>query len=363
MKPKKVLFLITKATWGGAQRYVYDLATHLPQDQFTPIVAFGEPGRLQKTLTDAGIGTRHIPALGRDVALLSDLTSFFQILACVWRVKPDVIHLNSSKAAALGALAARALFIPKIIFTVHGWPFKEDRGVLVRKFIYFISWFTALLSNSVIVVSKEDESIGKRMALVGRKIHYIPIGIEPPKFLSRDEASTSLSITAAVPRIVTIAELTLNKGVRYAIDAIAILKSRGIEVSYFIISDGEERAKLEALAHERNVSDRVHFLGFVQDVARCLKAFDVFLLPSIKEGMPYVLLEAAAANLPIITTNVVNPDVVDRYENIRAVPPANPEALAEALIDVMRERSETELFPSRNHFSLSDMLKKTTNLY
>src|SRR3989338_2948675 len=124
---KKVLFLITKATWGRAQKYVYDLATNLSKDQFEPIVAFGEYGRLQQLLNETKIETRRIPSLGRDIALVSDISSFFQILNCLWRVRHDVVHLNSSKAAALGALAARILFVPKIVFTVHGWPFKEDR--------------------------------------------------------------------------------------------------------------------------------------------------------------------------------------------------------------------------------------------
>ena len=78
VKPKKVLFLITKATWGGAQRYVYDLATHLPQD-FEPVVACGTSGKLANDLLHAGIGGRRIPSLGRDVAITSDIRSFFEI--------------------------------------------------------------------------------------------------------------------------------------------------------------------------------------------------------------------------------------------------------------------------------------------
>src|SRR5271170_6521365 len=70
--PKKVLFLITKATWGGAQRYVYDLATNLPKEQFEVVVAYGQPGKLSEDLTTAGIRTIPIPALSRDVAIASD---------------------------------------------------------------------------------------------------------------------------------------------------------------------------------------------------------------------------------------------------------------------------------------------------
>ena len=359
---KKVLFLITKATWGGAQRYVYDLSTHLPQE-FEPIVAFGESGKLAADLSSAGIETRVIPSLQRDVAFLSDLTSFFGIWKCIRAAQPDVVHLNSSKAAAFGALAARLRGVPNIIFTVHGWPFNEKRGELARVMIYLISWLTAVLSHAVIVVSKSDEAQGKQMRGVGKKVRYIPIGIEAPVFLPRGESSSALDIATDTPRIVTIAELTPNKGIRYAIETIALLKDRGVEVSYTVIGDGEQRAELEDMAVEFSVEDRVRFAGFLADAPKYLKSFDVFLLPSIKEGMPYVLLEAAAAGLPIITTSVVNPEFVERAGNVHAIPPGDPDAIADAIQEVLDEGAEKEMFPAQHFFPLSEMVEETAELY
>jgi len=363
MMRKKILFLITKATWGGAQRYVYDLATNVPQADFEPIVAFGQSGRLTSMLAEKGIGAHQIPALGRDIAIVSDISSFFQILICLWREKPDVVHLNSSKAAALGAIAARIAGVPKIIFTVHGWPFNEQRGAIVRAFIYYVSMFTVLLSHAVIVVSKSDEVPVRHMKKMREKIHYIPIGIQPPELLPRDEASAFFSLSTTAPRIGTIAELTPNKGLRYAIEAVAILKEQRVDVSYCIIGDGEGRERLQALAREFEVADRVSFAGFIPDASKYLRAFDVFLLPSIKEGMPYVLLEAAAAGLPIVTTNIVNPEFVEHTKSVRAVVSADPQAIAEAIIKTIGEKSEGQLLLAQNHFPLSEMIPKTTALY
>src|SRR3989338_1237091 len=125
MQKKRILYVITKATHGGAQKYVYDLATclagrqaNLPRDRFEPVVAYGSPGKLAADLKSAGIATRELPSLGRDVAFVSDVKSFFDIWRTIREIKPDVVHLNSSKAAALGALAARLAGIKKIIFTV-----------------------------------------------------------------------------------------------------------------------------------------------------------------------------------------------------------------------------------------------------
>jgi len=361
---KKILFLITKATWGGAQRYVYDIATHLPHERFEPVVAFGESGKLAKMLSEAKVKTHKLPSLGRDVAIISDVRSFLEILRTIRKTRPDVIHLNSSKAAALGALAARMLGVPQIIFTVHGWPFNEKRGEFARVAIYFVSWLTAFLSHEVILISKSDEARGRQMRWVENKMRYIPIGIEPPQFIARDEARAALGIEdSEVPRIVTIAELTSNKGLRYGIEAISILKAENVGVEYFIVGAGEQRTELEDFAAEMEVEDQVHFLGFVEDAARYLRAFDIFLLPSIKEGMPYVLPEAAAAGLPIVTTTVVNPAFIESCPQIKAVSPSDPEALAEALVATTREESEKKLSPAENHFSLSDMVGKTISLY
>jgi len=367
---KKVLYLITKATYGGAQRYVFDLATHLPREKFEPIVAFGERGKLVEMLESANIPTKHIPFLGRDIALISDIASFFQILVLFWRVRPDVVHLNSSKAASLGALAARILLVPQIIFTVHGWPFKEERGLLIRKLIYFLSWHTAILSHVTIVVSKIDETLGKQMWRLSKKITYIPIGIQKPDFVSRNEAWEFIKGHTILqearegwPRFVTIAELTRNKGLRYAVEAAAELKSQGIEFVHIVFGDGELRADLEKTIREFDVVDRVFLAGFIPEASTYLPAFDLFILPSIKEGMPYVLLEAVAAGLPIVTTTAVNPEFVEQAQHVRAVSPADPQALAEAIIETMRDRSETELFPAKAQYPLDEMIEKTVMLY
>jgi glycosyltransferase involved in cell wall biosynthesis len=359
---KRILFLITKATRGGAQKYLYDLATHLP-DEHEVIVADGEKGRLAGDLAGAHIRTVEVSALGRDIALISDIRSFFQIWKLVRAERPDVVHLNSSKAAALGALATRCAGNARVIFTVHGWPFKESRNPLSRALIYGVSWLSAFLSDTVIVVSRTDEDLGKRMWGCAAKIVHIPLGIEMPRFLPREEAAKTLGIETALPRIVTNAELTKNKGIRYAIEAVAMLKARGLPVSYFIISDGEDRQVLETMARERGIADDVRFLGFVPEAARYMKAFDIFLLPSIKEGMPYVLLEAAAAELPIVTTNIVDPVFLGSYQDVAAVPPADPEALTNMLVSVMNRQQERPLFPAPKEDALLRMVEATTALY
>ena len=144
---RRVLFIITKSNWGGAQRYVYDLATALPKHEFEVQVAFGQPGRLADALARAGIETYSIAALQRDVSLVADFRSFLELWRLLRTMRPDIVHLNSSKAAGLGALAARITRVPRVVFTVHGWPFAERRNLVWRMFAFLASWKTAILSH------------------------------------------------------------------------------------------------------------------------------------------------------------------------------------------------------------------------
>lgn len=363
---QKVLFLITKATWGGAQRYVYDLMKGLPQNEFTPALAYGVEGRLTELCQQSGIRIRQIPALARDVALFSDIKSFFQIRDMLRGAQPAVLHLNSSKAAALGALAARTAHVPRIIFTVHGWPFKESRLFPVRSLIYLVSWLTALLCDTVIVVSRTDERIGRRMWGVGHKIVYIPLGIEAQNFRTPQEAFRLMfgseepaRLDPQTLRLISLSELTKNKGLRYAIEAVALLRDRGIDAVYVIAGEGEARSALEKLARDRGVADRVFLVGFADQAAMNLPGFDIFILPSIKEGMPYVLLEAAAAGVPIVATSAIDAELLNEIDALKIVPTHSPLLLADAI----QESAKRGRLEARNRFPLDEMLQPTLALY
>ncbi|MDD3531252.1 MAG: glycosyltransferase [Candidatus Pacebacteria bacterium] len=298
MKPRKILFVITKANWGGAQRYVYDLATHLPKDAFDVHVAFGQPGRLADELRNVGIRTHPIRALQRDVSIAADVKSFFELWRIFRKEKPDVIHLNSSKAAGIGALAARLTGVPRIIFTAHGWPFWEQRSPLHRALMYLFSWLTALLSHAVIVVSDYDLRVARHMPFVGKKTVRIYNGISPAIALGSGEV-----IRSAFPPHThitgTIGELTRNKNQTALVEQ----ARRNPNLFVAIVGKGEERQQLEAKIQEYGLSDRVKLFGFLP-ASEVLKGFDVFALPSLKEGLPYVLLEARAAGLPIEANRV-----------------------------------------------------------
>ncbi len=295
---KKILYVITKSNWGGAQKYVYDLATSLPKEQFDAAVALGGTGPLLEKLQAAGIRTISLP-LTRDIKIFSDPTVvLFSLLRLFREERPDVVHLNSSKAGGIGAFAARLAGVQRIIFTAHGWPFAEKRNAVWRLFAWLGSYGTALLSHEIIAVSKKDLLLGQRMLFCTNKMHLVYNGIKLPMAFGSGEVIRS-AFPAGARITGTIGELTNNK------NQIALIEQAKSNSDMFvaIVGEGEERSRLEAQIREYGLEARVKLFGFMP-AREVLKGFDVFVLPSLKEGLPYVLLEARAASLPIEANRV-----------------------------------------------------------
>ncbi len=261
---KKILFVITKSNWGGAQRYVFDLATHLPEESFEVVAALGgtgtkgaEKGLLAQKLEEAGVRTIFIESFMRDISLTDEWRAYRELVRIFKTEKPDAVHLNSSKAGGTGALAARMSGVKTIIFTAHGWPFLEKRNVAARSVIYFLSWLTALLATKVIVVSDYDLRTAKRMPFVGRKTVRIYNGVGQAPL--GDGGQIRKAFPPHVKITGTVGELTKNK------NQIALLKKAEKNPNLYvaIVGEGEDRKMLEEKIKEYGLENRVKLFGFL----------------------------------------------------------------------------------------------------
>ncbi len=301
---KKILFVITKSNWGGAQRYVYDLATSLPKGSFETKVLYGGTGEadagrgvLSVNLREKGVQGIFLQDFMRDVSFSKEWGVLFRLIEIFKTEKPDVVHLNSSKAGGLGAIAAQLAGIKNIVFTVHGWPFLEDRSVVAKMFIWIASWFTVLLCHKVICISDFDLRIAKRMPFVGGKAVRIYNGIAPMSFGTGERIRGAFPLGVKITG--TVGELTHNKN---QITLIEEAKNNP-DMYVAIVGFGEDYTMLNTQIKKYGLQDRVKLFGFVP-AKEALKGFDVFALPSLKEGLPYVLIEAKAAGLPIEANRV-----------------------------------------------------------
>lgn len=375
-----MLLVITKSNFGGAQRYVYDTARMLDAERFECAVATGpaqgmsQPGSLIEKLQARGVRTLFIPALSRDVGF-ADIPAFFALVRLFRSERPDIVHLNSSKAGGLGALAARLTRVPRIIFTSHGLAYDEPRFFLARAAIFLFSWLTFLLSHAVICVSEDSARRVAALPLCRRRVHLIRNGIEPIDYLGTAEARAELlrhtaPVASGVAWLGTIAELVPNKSLGYALRACEELKKSGRAFVFCIIGTGDQEKMLAESVRKRGLGNEVRLLGYIPDAARLLKAFDIFTLTSRKEGLPYVLLEAGQAQVAVAATDIAGiRDIVQNGVSGALSTTRDPQQFADALCELIDDSALRTRFAAalkervEEEFSIEKMVQSTQALY
>jgi len=376
---KKILFVITKSNFGGAQRYVYDLARSLPPSEFDVVVAFGGEGLLKDKLTQANVRTIPIEGLERDINFFNEFGVFFQLLRLYRKEQPDVVHLNSSKIGGIGALTGRIARVPHIVFTAHGWAFNEERPWIARKIIAFLYWVTLVLTHTTIAVSEQIKDQVHLFPFTKHKIIAIHNGVDQAGVFSKEEARGLLlkhnkKMGSAIPQdalwIGTVAELHKVKGQTYAIEAIEKLIQEGKNVVFVVIGEGEERHNLRALIEEKGLEDRVFLFGFIDVASQYLRAFDVFTLTSISEALSYTILEAGLSESAVVASDIGGiPEIITSGKSGILVPIRNSNAIALALTSLINDEEKRIQCGAQlkqkvvREFSLQEMVDKTVGVY
>ena len=150
---KKILYCITKGNFGGAQKYVFDLATNIDTNEYEPVVLCGEGETLPNKLSDKDVRVIRLRSMQRDINILKEFKSFKELYKIFKDEQPEVIHLNSSKMGFTGALIGRIAGVKNIIFTAHGFAFNEDRSFISKKIFLVLHYITILLAHKTIIVS------------------------------------------------------------------------------------------------------------------------------------------------------------------------------------------------------------------
>lgn len=366
---KKLFICITKSNWGGAQKYVFDIATQIPNKIYDTYVLLGGNGELKDKLEEKNIKVINLENSQRDIETKREFGLFFELCKIFKKEKPDIIHLNSSKMGFVGALAGRVCGVKKIIFTAHGWAFNEDRSSLSKSILKLLQILTIIMSHETIVVA---EVLKKQIPKTFRKkIVIIRNGISNIDFIEKSEARKIISGEKFIPLestwVGTISELHKNKGLEYAIKAMAEIIGT---IVFVIIGEGEERENLENLIKKLGAENKIFLVGKVENASRYLKAFDVFTLTSITEAFPYVLLEAGLASLPVITSNVGGiPEIIENKKTGILIKPKNPEEIKRKIEESIKNLDKYALFGKKleekilTDFTKEKMIKNTIDLY
>ncbi len=340
----KVLFLIDSLGPGGAERLMVDLLPRLREIGVdSDVVAIQERhgNPIADDLRRVGVTVSTV-----GIERLRERGALARVMTAVLDSSPDVIHTQLEFADILGSIAGSRLDIPTIA-TIHTLDRPKPWSREAARF-RVMAWTLRRRSQRVIAVSESARRhVLRKAGLPKRCTITIHNGINLTPFLGTDHTTRNrvreeLDFAPDVPVVATVAVLREPKGIDDMLEALPALLINHPLLRYLIVGDGPHRTALEAKAAELGVHDSVHFAGRRADVADMLAAADIFVLPSLTEALPTVIIEAMAVGLPVVATTVGGiPELVEHGTTGVLVPPASPLRLSEAvgrLLDSPRQR-------------------------
>ncbi|MFH1078173.1 MAG: glycosyltransferase family 4 protein [Patescibacteria group bacterium] len=311
-KRRRILFLLTSSDWGGVQHFVVSMAEACLRQDMSVMVAAGEDGELGARCAERGIPYAKLATVRRAISPVHDLAAIHEIRDLIRGYRPDVVHLNSSKMGVIGSIAADLEHVPRTVYRIGGWAFLERVGALKRLLYLLSERWTAPKKDIIVTVHPGDEAVATREGICPRhRLVTIPNGIDLAAFdrdlLPRDEARKRLGLPLDATVIGTVANFYPAKNLPWYLEAIS--SSEGLRHAqarnlFVIVGDGPDKALVEAARDRFGLESTVLLPGRRADVRTLFRAFDMFVLPSSKEGMPWALLEAMAAGLPCVATDV-----------------------------------------------------------
>lgn len=275
---------------------------------------------LGQIVRDLGIPTFEVKANRR-----FDFRGMAHLAKLLRQEKIDVLHTHLSRATIVGSVAAKLARVP-VVATVHG---------MNRKYTY-------MLADHVVTVSEAARRHLVEQGMHPNKITPIYNGLDLRPFdqrPSREEARRQIGSTPGELLIGTVSRAEMSKGIREALEAIAIIRAAGFDAKYVLVGEGRHLNELKEVAVNLGIGDHVRFAGFQADVMPWLSAFDLFLFPTKQEAFGISVLEAMACALPIVTTRVGGvPEVVDD-RCARLVATGDSQALALAALELLGDRN------------------------
>jgi len=339
MKKIRVLQMIDQPFLGGGQRHLLSLARSLDRRRFEVAVCSRGGGPLVEELRSSGIP--HFPVgfqktvsrtLIRDIRGILETHRF------------DILHTHGGVAGLYGRWAARKSRVPAIVHTLHGIHYLYYRNPFQKIAYIRLERFLSRFTDAVIFVSDADRDKGEKYRLAPKSaMKVIKNGIDFSAFssqASRSALSEEFPDSSGGPVLGTVARLHRQKGLEFFIRGAGEILREIPSADIWIIGDGPLRSSLQKLIEELGLTRQVHLLGGRQHIQAYLARFDAMVLPSLWEGLPYVLLEAAALAKPVVATAIDGiEELIEDEKTGLLVPVGDPLMLAKAAVRVLRDRN------------------------
>jgi glycosyltransferase involved in cell wall biosynthesis/predicted ATP-grasp superfamily ATP-dependent carboligase len=361
-KVKTILHLIECSGPGGAETILMNLVKSLDQKKYRSVICLLEDGWLNARLRERGFDTVIIPQRkGLHPGWI------YKCIELIRQRKISLLHAHEFTLNTYGSIVSKLTGVP-IITTVHGknyyWE-KWRRRVACR--------FAARQSKMVAVSEDTKNFLMSRVGVKKEHLTTIHNGIDINTYSCAPEAKEARNGARGGkcgPVIGTVGNLYPVKGQTYLLKALPMVIKSFPNVTCMIAGRGELLGQLKAEAAELGLDGKVKFLGFRDDIPELLQELDIFVLPSLSEGLPLSALEAMAAGKPVVATDVggTHEAVIDRHTGL-LVPPEDPQALSEGILCLLRQPELAKIFGDAGRkrveqiFSLETMIKRYEELY
>lgn len=321
-----------------------------------------------------GIRIITVPGLVRRIHLFYDLKAFFALIKILRYEHPDIVHTHTSKAGIMGRWAAFLTGIPVIIHTPHGHVFWGYFGRCKTLFYIILEKLTACITDKIIALTEQEKKDHLHFLIASEdKFSVVHSGINLDRFsnLSVDPAVMKRELEIPEGNLVvgTAGRLTPVKGQRYLIEAARKIVDVKPDTTFVFLGDGELLNELKNMAFRLGIRENVKFLGWRPDVAEVMSTFDIFVLPSLNEGMGRVLVEAMAMGKPIVASDVGGiADLVVDGKNGFLVPAADVEIMVVRINDLLESAEKRKKMGENGksraaNYSSNLMVKNIDQLY
>ncbi len=357
----RVVYLTTDSRIGGAEKNIISLVTHLDRDRYeSRVVVLLPGGELIEELRGCGIEAECLGMRSK-----FDFLAVFKLYRLLKGKRVDILHTYLFHANILGRVVGRLAKVPVIISSI--------RVMEKRRHHLWLDRLTGWMVNGETCVCEAVKKFTIEKARIKPdKLITIPNGIRVGEynFEVNLEGRKALHIESNYPVLGTVGRLHEQKGHAYLLQAMPAILRKYPEAVLLIVGDGPLKSKLEKLCFKLQINKAVKFLGFRKDIKELMALMEVFVLSSLWEGMPNVLLEAMALGKPIVATRVgAAEELIEDGVTGLPVPPGDEETLAEAVIKVLSREDKGRGLGERakrrveGRFSVEVMVDKTEKLY
>lgn len=382
----KVIHIITRLDMGGSaqntlltcmgfsEKYHVILAHGLSHESHMTAAESRSVAKFVAKAENKGVTVIPISSLIRKINPFMDLRAFISLWRLIIREKPAIVHTHSSKAGILGRWAAKMAGVRRIIHTPHGHVFFGHFGSLASRLFLLVEKLSLFITDCMIALTEgEKKDYITLLNLRPESIEIIHSGVDINRYMKTrikiKEKKISLGLNSGKLVVGSVGWLLPIKGPMVLLKAMDRIWLNRSAVQLVYVGKGELEEKLKSESFRMGVSDSVTFLGWRNDVHEIMPVFDLFVLPSLNEGMGRVLVEAMASGKPVVGSNVGGiPDLIKNGHNGLLVEPGDEIDLSVAIEKVLTDKKMRDEMGRKGQtmarkFGVERMVEKIDDVY